>query len=170
MTPPNGSSPAGLPPTRVRYSILGLLCVLAMVTYMDRAMYGSAKADLMASVGRDVTDFYLVTIFFQLAYALFEVPTGWMGDRFGPRKTLLRIVVWWSLFVALTGLPGFLIDRVGVVAIPFALFLVMQFFFGMVEAGAFPNISRAIYNWFPLAQRGLAQGAVWLSARFMGGL
>src|SRR5437868_4715037 len=94
------------PPTRVRYRVLGLLCLLAMITYMDRAMYGSAKGDLMAAVGQPVSEFFWVLAAFQLAYALFEIPGGWMGDRFGPRVTLLRIVLWWSLFVALTGLTG----------------------------------------------------------------
>ncbi|MBX9627424.1 MAG: MFS transporter [Gemmataceae bacterium] len=170
--PPNGPPPAPSfgPPTRVRYSVLGLLCLLAMITYMDRAMYGSAKGDLMAAVGRDVTDFYLVTIGFQLAYALFEIPTGWLGDRFGPRSTLLRIVLWWSAFVALTGAAELIFQRGEWGAVGFGLFLFMQFCFGAGEAGAFPNIAKSIYNWFPLAQRGFAQGAIWLSARFMGGL
>jgi MFS family permease len=167
---PNGPPPT-IPPTRVRYSILALLCLLAMITYMDRAMYGSAKGDLMAAVGRPVTDFYLVTICFQLAYALFEIPTGWMGDKYGTRSTLLRIVIWWSVFVALTGCAGILGAPTAEWALVlFGLFLFMQFCFGMGEAGAFPNISKSIYNWFPLAQRGSAQGAIWLSARFMGGL
>ena len=93
-------------PTRVRYSILGLLCMLAMITYLDRAMYGSAKDDMMKAVGRDPADFFWILVAFQLAYACFEVPTGWMGDTFGPRMTLLRIVAWWSLFVALTAFAG----------------------------------------------------------------
>src|SRR5437764_11807027 len=140
---PNGL-PSAAPPTRVRYSILALLCLLAMITYMDRAMYGSAKEDLMAAVGRPVTDFYLVTIFFQLAYALFEIPTGWMGDKYGPRKTLLRIVLWWSLFVALTAFAGMTIPGLEVVLIGFTVLVAMQFLFGMGEAGAFPNISKAV--------------------------
>jgi MFS family permease len=167
MTP---TSPLDSRPTRVRYSVLFMLCLLAMITYMDRAMYGSAKADLMAAVGRPVTDFYLVLIFFQFAYAVFEVPTGWMGDKYGPRVTLLRIVAWWSLFVALTGTAGLALPGTSIVVIGFTVFLVMQFCFGMGEAGAFPNIARALYNWFPTEQRGFAQGAIWLSARFMGGL
>src|SRR2546421_2919657 len=97
----NGLSP--LPgseqPTRVRYSVLALLCTLAMITYLDRAMYGSAKKDMMESVGHKEEDFFWVLVAFQLAYACFEIPTGWMGDTFGPRKTLLRIVLWWSFFV-----------------------------------------------------------------------
>lgn len=156
--------------TKVRYSILFMLCLLAMITYMDRAMYGSAKGDLMAAVGRPVTDFYLVLICFQFAYAVFEIPTGWLGDRFGPRMTLLRIVLWWSLFVGLTGFAGMALPGTNLVVIGFGVFLLMQFSFGAGEAGAFPNIARALYNWFPTAQRGFAQGAIWLSARFMGGL
>src|SRR5262249_41890346 len=72
------------PPTRVRYSVLGMLCLLAMITYMDRAMYGSAKGDLMAAVGQPVAEFFWVLTAFQIAYAIFEIPVGWMGDRFGP--------------------------------------------------------------------------------------
>jgi MFS family permease len=167
----NGPSPGkSAPPSRVRYSVLGLLCLLAMITYLDRAMYGSAKGDMMAAVGQPEKNFYLVLVFFQLAYALFEIPAGWMGDTYGPRKTLLRIVVWWSLFVGLTGFAGFALPGTGVVVIGFAVLVGMQFLFGMGEAGAFPNIAKSIYNWFPETQRGFAKGAIWMSARLMGGL
>ncbi len=172
MTPPNGAATATVGPTtrptHVRYSVLFMLCLLAMITYMDRAMYGSAKSDMMSAVGRPVEDFFWVLVAFQLAYACFEIPTGWLGDTYGPRVTLLRIVIWWSLFVALTGFAGY--EIAGVTLIPFAVLVGMQFLFGMGEAGAFPNISKAVYNWFPSWQRGFAKGAVWMSARFMGGL
>lgn len=158
------------PPTRVRYSILGLLCLLAMITYMDRAMYGSAKQNIMESVGRPVSDFFWVLVAFQLAYALFEIPTGWLGDRFGPRSTLLRIVIWWSMFVALTAFAGLAIPGTEFIPIGFGVLIAMQALFGMGEAGAFPNISKAAYNWFPATQRGFAKGAVWMAARLMGGL
>lgn len=157
-------------PTRVRYSMLAMLCLLAMITYLDRAMYGSAKGDMMRAVGRPVEDFFWVLVAFQLAYALFEVPTGWLGDKFGPRMTLFRIVLWWSLFVALTAFAGLAIPGTGVVVIGFGVLIGMQFLFGMGEAGAFPNMSKAAYNWFPATQRGFAKGAIWMAARFMGGL
>jgi MFS family permease len=157
-------------PTRVRYSVLFLLCLLAMITYLDRAMYGSAKDDMMDAVGQPREDFFLVLVVFQLAYALFEIPTGWMGDTYGPRKTLLRIVLWWSLFVSLTAFAGVAIPGSGVIVIGFGVLVGMQFLFGMGEAGAFPNITRAIYNWFPEDRRGSAKGAIWMSARLMGGL
>ncbi len=177
MTPPNGH-PVGITPkpTNVRYSVLFLLCLLAMITYLDRAMYGSAKNDLMRSVGADPSDFFWVLVAFQLAYACFEVPTGWLGDRFGPRSTLLRIVLWWSLFIALTPVVGMVFPNTTVeafgttVLVGLVVLIGMQFLFGMGEAGAFPNISKAAYNWFPATQRGFAKGAVWMAARFAGGL
>ena len=139
MTTNGTTPPTADRPTRVRYSILFLLCLLAMITYMDRAMYGSASSDLMKAIGRNAADFNIVLFFFQFAYALFEIPTGWMGDRFGTRSTLLRIVLWWSLFIALTGMAGLVFPRIEWGLIGFGLFLLMQFCFGMGEAGAVPE-------------------------------
>ena len=159
--------------TRVRYSILFLLCILAMITYMDRAANGSAKKAIMADLndaGSSYTedDFFIVLMAFQLAYALFEIPSGWLGDTRGPRSVLLRVVIWWSAFVALTGLTGLTLP--GGIYVGFAALVVMQFLFGVGEAGAFPNIAKSLYNWFPAGDRGFAKSAVWMSARFMGGL
>src|SRR5688500_17727248 len=97
----------GQTPTRVRYTVLFMLCLLAMITYMDRAANGSAKKAIMADLnagGSSYTeeDFFWVLIAFQLAYAIFEIPSGWLGDTRGTRSTLLRVVLWWSVFVALT--------------------------------------------------------------------
>ena len=170
MTRNGPSAPADARPTRVRYSILFLLCLLAMITYLDRAMYGSAKGDMMAALGQPEKNFYLVLVFFQVTYAIFEIPTGWMGDTFGPRKTLIRIVLWWSLFVALTGCAGTIFPRAEWGVAAFVIFLGMQFCFGMGEAGAFPNISKSVYNWFPENKRGFAKGVSWTAARLMGGL
>jgi MFS transporter, ACS family, glucarate transporter len=164
------TSPLTARPTRVRYAVLALLCALAMITYLDRAVYGSAKQQMMEAVHQPENKFYYLLVAFQLAYALFEVPTGWMGDTFGPRATLLRIVLWWSLFIGLTALAGMPLPGSETVLIGFGVLVALQFFFGMGEAGAFPNITRALYNWFPATQRGFAQGSIWLSARFMGGM
>jgi MFS family permease len=101
---------------------------------------------------------------FNLAYAAFEVPTGWLGDVFGPRATLIRVVLWWSFFTAVTAFVG-VIPAFGLTTL-----IAVRFLFGMGEAGAFPNITRALHNWFPVGERGMAQGWVWMSARLMGGL
>jgi MFS transporter, ACS family, glucarate transporter len=152
--------------TRVRYSVLGLACSLSMITYLDRVCFGSVADYIKDEFGLSNTQKGMLFSAFALAYAAFEVPSGWLGDVYGPRRTLIRIVLWWSFFTALTGLIW---PVPGMVPILFAALLVTRFLFGMGEAGAFPNIARALHNWFPYTERGFAQGAVWMAGRFMGG-
>jgi ACS family glucarate transporter-like MFS transporter len=154
-------------PTRVRYGVLGFACSLSMITYLDRVCFGSVARYIQAEFSLTDTEKGMLFSAFALAYAAFEVPSGWLGDVFGPRKTLVRIVLWWSLFTALTGViypsetwPWF----------AFTAMLAVRFFFGMGEAGAYPNIARAFHNWFPFGERAFAQGAVWMAGRFAGGV
>lgn len=156
-------------PTFVRYRVLGLMCSLAMITYLDRALNGNAKKPVMEAVGYEEKDYFLLLVAFQVAYALFEIPGGWLGDTYGPRKTLLRIVVFWSFFLGLMALAGLPLLGTGI-SIGFWALVVIQFLFGAGEAGAFPNISKALYHWFPASQRAFVQGMVWFSSRLMGGL
>lgn len=176
-----------LRPSYVRYGVLAFACSLSMITYLDRASIGVAEQPIRESLGlASVADLGMALSAFNLAYALFEVPTGWLGDVFGPRKTLIRIVLWWSLFTALTGLAGIVLFSFAVPGLalfgytlwsPFTFafvglsgLVVVRFLFGIGEAGAYPNITRALHNWFPAHERGLTQGAVWMSGRLMGGL
>jgi ACS family glucarate transporter-like MFS transporter len=156
-------------PTRVRYIVLLFAASLSMITYLDRVCISSAQSDLIKDLGlRSEADLKWVFWAFGFAYALFEVPTGWLGDVFGPRKTLIRIVLWWSFFTALTGLIGLPLD--GYVLGTVWVLVVVRFLFGMGEAGSYPNLTRALHNWFPFRERGLAQGTMWMSGRLMGGL
>ena len=93
-------------------------------------------------LGIDPIGWGWVTGMFTLAYCLFEIPTGMMGDRLGPRRVLTRIVVWWSAFTALTGATT-----------GFYPLLLTRFLFGAGEAGAFPNASVVVSRWFPPQQR-----------------
>src|SRR5262245_9339576 len=161
------TAPALQRPTRVRYGVLGFACALSMITYLDRVCFGTVAPYIQKEF--DLSDSQKGYLFsaFALAYALFEVPSGWLGDVFGARKTLIRIVLWWSLFTALTGL---------IFPVPswpwlaFWAMLTVRFLFGMGEAGAYPNIARAFHSWFPFKERGFAQGAVWMAGRFAGGV
>lgn len=90
-------------PTRVRYGVLGFACSLSMITYLDRVCFGTVAPHIQSEFGLTETQKGMLFAAFTLAYAAFEVPSGWLGDVFGPRKTLIRIVLWWSLFTALTG-------------------------------------------------------------------
>src|SRR5262245_51849124 len=109
-------------PTRVRYGVLGFACTLAGITYLDRVCFGSAQSDLRDALGLgNVDELSNAIAAFSLAYAVFEVPTGWLGDVFGPRSTLIRIVLWWSFFTALTAAIGLLpaMGLTALVVIPF---------------------------------------------------
>ncbi len=160
---------AGTDPTRVRYSVLALACGLSMITYLDRACFGAAASSMAKDLGLDDgTQLKWAHTAFIIAYALFEVPAGWLGDRWGPRGTLLRIVAWWSLWTAITGLIGSTIG--GQVIGGLSALIVVRFLFGAGEAGAYPNITRAIHNWFPPQHWEAAQGCVWMSARLAGGV
>src|SRR5258707_13544774 len=91
-------------PTRVRFGVLGFACALSMITYLDRVCFGTVAPHIQSEFGLSDSQKGLLFTAFALAYALFEVPSGWLGDVFGPRKTLIRIVLWWSLFTVVTGL------------------------------------------------------------------
>lgn len=162
-------------PTTVRYGVLAILCSLSMITYLDRVCFGSALNDIVKVLGlQSVGQLGPALTAFAFAYAAFEIPTGWLGDVFGPKNTLIRIVIWWSIFTVATGLihllpvqTEFLMVQVQVA---FWSLVVIRFLFGIGEAGAYPNITRALHNWFPVTERGFAQGTMWMSGRLMGGL
>src|SRR5215813_7980408 len=93
-------------PTKVRYGVLGFCCVLSMITYLDRVCFGTVASDVQREFGFTESQKGWLFTAFAFSYAIFEVPSGWIGDRFGARTTLVRIVLWWSLFTALTGMVG----------------------------------------------------------------
>lgn len=172
-------------PTTVRYTVLAWACSLSMLTYIDRVCIKNVGGDMRLDLGISEQDFGWVFSSFGLAYALFEVPSGWLGDRYGPRAVLCRIVLWWSFFTALTGCVWrFSYDLGYVIPMPYplsnwleaiplvinslVLLIVVRFLFGAGEAGAYPNTARALRNWFPYARRGLAQGLLWTFGRWGG--
>ena len=140
-----------------RRGVVGLLVLLFAITYLDRVCISVAGPRMQEDLRIDPVGWGWVTGIFTLAYCLFEIPTGMMGDRLGPRRVLTRIVVWWSAFTALTGaMTGF-----------YPL-LLTRFLFGAGEAGAFPNASVVVARWFPPRQRATMSG-VNLMASQMGG-
>ncbi len=134
-----------------------LLVLLFAITYLDRVCISVAGPRMQEDLGIDPVGWGWVTGMFTLAYCLFEIPTGMMGDRLGPRRVLTRIVVWWSAFTALTGAMT-----------SFYPLLLTRFLFGAGEAGAFPNASVVVSRWFPPRQRATMSG-VNLMASQVGG-
>jgi MFS family permease len=169
------SDPPAAPPTGLRYGVLGYLCALSFILYIDRSCIGKAAPSIEKDLGISHTLMGFAFGAFTLAYALFEMPAGRWGDRHGSRGVLTRIVLWWSLFTALTGcvwsftldsgyaleLPGF---RLPLLLNGFVLLLAIRFLFGAGQAGALPNSARVIAHWFPEQRRGPAQGLITTSA------
>ncbi|HVU00960.1 MAG TPA: MFS transporter [Polyangiaceae bacterium] len=133
--------------SRARLVVLGLTLALVAVAYLDRVCIATAAPAIRKELGFDAEQMGLVFSAFTLTYALFEVPSGWFADRFGPRLGLTRIVLWWSAMTAATGL-----------ATGLGSLLVLRALFGMGEAGTFPSTARVYARWLPRREHGAAFG------------
>jgi ACS family glucarate transporter-like MFS transporter len=142
-----------------RYGVLLLLVGLAIITFLDRIAISVAGPRIQQELGIEPARWGWILGAFVLAYGLFEIPTGALGDRLGQRSVLMRIVLWWSAFTALTGL-----------ARTFPVLLITRFLFGAGEAGAYPNIAGALGRWFPVGERARTQGFIWSASRLGGAL
>jgi MFS transporter, ACS family, glucarate transporter len=142
-----------------RRGVVGLLVLLFAITYLDRVAISVAGPRMQADLGIDAIGWGWVTGIFTFAYCVFEIPTGTMGDRLGPRRVLTRIVGWWSVFTILTGtVTGFL------------PLLLIRFLFGAGEAGAFPNASIVVSRWFPPGQRATMSGVTLMASQIGGAI
>jgi len=137
--------------------LLRFAFALSIVTYIDRVCISSAATAVSADLHLTTAQMSWVFGAFTFAYAVFEIPSGRLGDRTGPRKVLTRIVLWWSAFTAATGL-----------AWNYVSLLATRFLFGVGEAGAFPNISGAFSRWLPERERGSAHGVLFFGSRIGG--
>ena len=130
-----------------RWYVVACLCTLSFLTIVDRVCISAAKGDMSRELSIADTTFGWVFGAFAAGYTLMMVPSGWLADHFGPRKTLAVVVLLWSLLTAATGWVN-----------STAILLLVRFLFGLAEAGAFPGAARAISNWLPVHERGLALG------------
>ncbi|HKW97475.1 MAG TPA: MFS transporter [Bryobacteraceae bacterium] len=144
-------------PTHVRYWMIVFAVTLAVITYIDRVAMSFAAPQVSRDLGLSREQMGIAFSAFVSAYALFEIPSGFLGDWMGPRKVLMRIVIWWSSFTALTGATW-----------NFVSLFCTQALFGAGEAGCFPNLTRAFTTWLPRQERVRAQGFMWLAARWGG--
>src|SRR5262252_2488825 len=129
-------------PTRARRRLLLLIFTLVVITYLDRLAISAAAPAIIQEFKLSPTQMGYIFSAFALAYALFEVPSGWLVDYIGARKALARIVVCWSAFTMLTA-----------ATVGFRSLLITRFLFGAAEAGAFPNIAHCVSRWFPASER-----------------
>ncbi len=128
-----------------RYRVLALLCSLATLTYLDRICISIVGVRVKGEFHLNNEQFGWVLASFALAYALFEIPSGALGDRIGPRAVFIRIVLAWSFFTALTGLATGLMSLI-----------IIRFLFGIGESGTYPNSLIVVSRWFPANETGRA--------------
>jgi sugar phosphate permease len=141
-------------PTRVRYIVLAFTVAVYMITYMDRVVISNAAPVIQKDFGFSLVTMGWILASFRWAYALFQIPGGWLGDRIGPRRALALIVIWWSAFTSFTALAW---SAVSMSAI--------RFLFGIGEAGAFPIATRSLSRWMLPGERGFAQGVTHAGSR-----
>jgi sugar phosphate permease len=147
MPAPNAFVSETPKPTKTRWMVLLLIGFMYMITYMDRTGISIAAPEMAKEFKLSQTELGFVFSTFLWAYAIGQIPTGWLADAFGARLVLLIIVPVWSVMTAVTAATT-----------GFASLFGVRFVFGLAEAGAFPTATRAMQLWFPKAERGIVQG------------
>src|ERR1035437_1121404 len=137
-----------------RWYILVLISLMCLITYLDRVNISTAAPVISKEFGFDKITMGIIFSAFVWAYAMFQVPGGWLGDRFGARNLLTIIVSYWSVMTVATA------AATGAVS-----FVVIRFLFGIGEAGAFPGATRAMQLWYPRQERGFVQGMTHSASR-----
>ncbi len=148
---------SAVPPSHARYKAVAFTIALAIITYLDRICIAQAAPSISRDLSLSPKQMGWVFAAFGVPYALLEIPIGWLGDRYGPRRILMKIVLFWSFFTMATGAAWNMISL-----------LVCRALFGAGEAGCFPNITKVFTIWLPKSERSTAQGILWFCARWGG--
>jgi ACS family glucarate transporter-like MFS transporter len=151
---PAATGAFALRPTTIRHQVVAWICSLSIITYLDRVCISASAPYISKDLDLTPVEMSMAFSAFAVAYAMFEVPGGWLADRVGPRKVITRIVVWWSGFTVFTGLVNRLWTLVAV-----------RFMFGAGEAGMYPSSAKVFSRWVPVAERGRVTGLMWTYAR-----
>jgi sugar phosphate permease len=139
---------------RVTTKVLILLSVMYCITYIDRVNVSTASVQFGAEFGLSHTQIGFVFSAFAYPYLLIQVFGGWLGDRFGPRRTLTVCALAWAGATILTGFAT------GLMSMVFARLLL-----GLGEGATFPTATRALSNWMVPERRGFAQGITHAASR-----
>ena len=139
---------------KATHVVLAMLCIMYFITYIDRVNISTAASEIQKELRLSNTQLGFAFSAFAYPYLLFQVIGGWVGDRFGPRKTLFWCGMIWAASTIMTGfvnsLPTLFMARVAL---------------GFGEGATFPTATRAMQYWTPAVQRGFAQGLTHAFAR-----
>jgi len=140
----------------VRWQILALLFLISVVTYIDRVNISVAGKEMMNEFGFSSVQMGTALSAFVLGYALFQIPGGWVGDRWGSRLVLTLALLWWSLLTVLTARAADVSTQLGSSVL--GSLIAARFLVGAGEAAALPNFNRTVANWLARSERGLGMG------------
>ena len=135
-------------------TVLVLLCVMYAITYIDRVNVSTAASVFKKDLHLTNAQVGLVFSAFAYPYLIFQIIGGWIGDRFGARRTLTVSAIIWATATLFTGLVGSL-----------ASMLVARVMLGLGEGATFPTATRAMSDWTAEGKRGFAQGITHSCAR-----
>lgn len=148
------------PPTSyVRYRVIFACMLMAILLYLDRFCISFAEVFIKDELGLSDKQIAIILGSFFASYALCQVPSGWLSDRFGARTMLTIYILMWSLFTALTGFVS-----------GFVMLLIFRLGFGVGQAGAYPTSANLVSKWMPLSARGIASSMVSVGGRLGGAL
>jgi len=131
----------------IRFVLVFSTFIMTVLLFIDRASISAGKNSICSDLGLEITQFGWIMAAFTLGYALFQTPIGKLADSYGPRRVISGVVIAWSILTSLTGAAWNYISM-----------LIIRFFFGAGEAGYYPTLSKVIYNWYPIKERGIVQG------------
>jgi|SRR5579864_9064490 len=134
--------------------MLAGLCVMYMITYIDRVNISTAAPILSKDLGLSKTELGLVFSAFAVPYGFLQPFGGWFGDRFGPRWVLFAFGALWAVATAWTGLASGLVTL-----------FIARFLLGLGEGATFPTATKAMATWLPARRRAFAQGITHSFAR-----
>lgn len=146
--------------TNTRWIVVLVLFFITLINYADRASISLAGPTMSKELGLSPVDMGFIFSAFGWAYVLFQLPGGWLLDRFGSKKIYACSIFLWSLFTLMTGLAGFVTGTAAVLVL-----FTLRFLVGGSEAPSFPANSRIVAAWFPDAERGTA-AAIFNSAQY----
>ena len=141
--------------TRTRWWMLVLFSLMYLICYLDRGIISVAQPEMRQAFGLTLGQMGLVLAAFTWAYAIGQIPVGWLGDRFGPKRVLSVLIAWTSTSALLTG-----------AALGMNSLFAARFLLGIGESGAFPVASRGMQLWFAPSERGRIQGITHFFSRF----
>lgn len=136
-------------PTHVRFVVLGLVAFAAASAYLTRLCFSAAITSIQSDLKIDSRQIGIVLGAFSLGYLLFQVPGGWLGQRFGTRGAFAASSVVWSLLTIWTAL-----------ARTFSELVVSRFAFGLAQAGLAPLAGQVLKDWVPTRRRGMSSAMI----------